>query len=285
MKIEWQTNIREDGLTLQQAIALRVPTAPRAYVKQICKKGRVSVNSGHACADQKVTAGDSITVNASMRFLECLQQSEIHPDQILYEDRDCVVINKPAGVAVHRAVGHDDNLLSRIQKFYRQRGEKFQIAPIQRLDLGTSGIVLFGKGRSAISQLGRAITDGLLTKRYLALVSGHFKEPTVLTTQVRAKGKAKGAETSIQPLDMRQDYTLLDITLGTGRQHQIRQHLAGIGFPIVGDSRYGGEKLTGLDRTFLHSHQLIFPHPVTSQPVKIQCPLPETLTAILKTLE
>ena len=284
MKIEWQTNIREDGVNLQEAIALRVPAAPRAFVKQTCRKGRVSVANGPASAEQKVSAGDDISVNASARFLEFVQQSQIHPAQILYEDKNCVVLNKPAGIAVHRAVGHEDNLLSRLQKFYRLRGETFQIAPIQRLDLGTSGIVLFGKGRASTSQLGKTITAGLMTKRYLALVAGRLQQPNVLTSQVRAKGKVKDAETFIQAVDIRQGYTLLDITLGTGRQHQIRQHLAGLGFPIVGDFRYSGAKIIGLDHLFLHCHQLTFPHPVTSQPVEISCPLPEPLLAILETL-
>lgn len=284
MKTEWKINQREDGLSLQEAITLRVPTAPRAFVRQLCKKGRVSTSGGATNADQTVLHGESLSIKASERFLECIQQSQLHPEQFLYEDRDCVAINKPSGIATHRAVGHEDNLLSRLQKFYRLRGENFQIAPIQRLDLGTSGIVLFGKGRSSASQLGKAITAGAFGKRYLALVSGQIEHPGTLVSDVRAKGKIKSAETFLQPLESKGGHTLLELTLGTGRQHQIRQQLASAGHPIIGDSRYDGKKLPGFDRIFLHCHQLVFPHPANDQLIEVHCPLPKPLQDILDTL-
>ena len=285
MQIEWLVNKREDGLNLCEAISLRVPAAPRAFVKQLCKKGRVSTGSEPAHANLTVHAGDCISVKASERFQECLQRSRVHPHQLLYEDRDCVVINKPAGITVHNADGHEDNLLTRLREFYRLRGEKFQVAPIQRLDLGTSGPVLFGKGRSAISQLGQAITSGTFTKRYLALVSGRLEQPVTLTSEVRAKGKIKSAETAVHPVEVKKNHTLLELTLGTGRQHQIRQQLAKTGHPISGDTRYRGEKLAGLDRPFLHCHQLSFPHPVTDRRIEIHCPLPKALQDILNVLD
>lgn len=284
MKIEWQTNNREDGLTLQEAITLRVPAAARAFVRQLCKKGRVSTSGGLTNADQTISRGEHISIKGSERFQECVQLSQLHPAQFLYEDRDCVAISKPSGLATHRAVGHEDNLLTRLQEFYRLRGEHFQIAPIQRLDLGTSGIVLFGKGRSATGQLGKAITAGTFSKRYLALVSGHIGEPMTLTSEVRAKGKIKSAETTLHPVKVKENHTLLELTLGTGRQHQIRQQLARAGHPIIGDTRYGGEKLAGLDRIFLHCHQLAFPHPTSDQRIEIHCPLPKHLQDILNTL-
>jgi RluA family pseudouridine synthase len=285
MKIEWQINNREDDLTLLEAVSLRVPAAPRAFIRQLCKKGRVSTSRGSTNADQPVSAGESLSIKASERLLECIQLSQLHPAQLLYEDRDCVAINKPSGLATHRAPGHEDNLLSRVQSFYRLRGENFQIAPIQRLDLGTSGIVLFGKGHSSIGQLGKSITAGTFTKRYLALVSGHIEQATKLTSEVRAKGKVKSAETSLSPVAFKKSHTLLELTLGTGRQHQIRQQLAQTGHPVSGDSRYGGATLSGCDRLFLHCHQLAFPHPVTDQLIEIDCPLPKALQDILSSLD
>ncbi len=87
--------------------------------------------------------------------MECLEQSRLQPEQLLYEDEQCIVLNKPTGLAIHRAQGHDDNLLWRVQDFLRLRSETFRVAPIHRLDIGTSGAVLFGKGHAAISLLGK----------------------------------------------------------------------------------------------------------------------------------
>ena len=285
MKIIWQINIREDGLTLLEAVSLRVPAAPRGFLRNLCKKGRISRAADCTDAEQQVFAGEEITISASERFLEFMRQSQLHPAQVLYEDRDCVAIDKPAGLATHRAKGHDDNLLSRVHQFYRQRGEKFQIAPIQRLDLGTSGVILFGKGRSAISALGKAMIAGSCTKRYFALVYGQVTKPKLLTSSVRAKGTTKHAETSLQPIEVKQHYTLLELALGTGRQHQIRQQLAQEKHPVVGDHRYGGEFAAGLDRLFLHCHYLAFPHPATGQQIEVECPLHKTLSAFLDQLD
>lgn len=281
---EWQINNREDSLSLLEALLLRVPAAPRAFLRQACKKKRILVNTIAADTDQTVYVGDLITIRTSARFKECLEQSHIDPDQILYEDRDCIVLNKPPGLAIHKALGHSDNLLLRLSRFLKLRGETFQVSPVHRLDLGTSGAVLFGKGRAAISQLGRSITDGLFDKRYKALVSGRITEPGQLVTPVPAKGKIKEAKTSFQPVALSETYSLLELELETGRQHQIRHQLAAAARPIVGDKRYHGETIDGLKRPFLHCHHLSFPHPQTKKVISVDCPLAEDLCLALRSL-
>ena len=106
-----------------------------------------------------------------------------------------------------------------------------------------------------------------------------------LTSGVRAKGKVKSAETFLHPVEVKENHTLLELTLGTGRQHQIRQQLANTGHPIIGDSRYGGEHLPRVGRIFLHCHLLIFPHPASGQLIEIHCPLPKSLQDTLSTLD
>lgn len=280
---EWQINIREEKLTLLEALSLRVPAAPRAFLRQLLKKRRIAVDRHPAETDRCVHAGEIITVSASQRWRECLEQSRIQPAQILYEDAKCMVIDKPAGLAIHHAHGHDDDLLLRVQNFLQLRGENFQVAPIQRLDIGTSGAVLFGKGRASISQLGQEIMAGQVTKRYLALVGDCILLPGELNTVVPAKGSIKQALTRFRPVSSNDRYTLLELELGTGRHHQIRHQLAKAGWPIIGDTRYGGKDLN-MNRPFLHCHFLAFQQPGTSQIINIGCPLPEDLSLQLKTL-
>ena len=281
---KWQINLREDKLTLREALSLRVPAAPNAFLSQLCKKQRVTIDGCTAEAEKLVKAGETIAVKASQRWLECLEQSRLHPEQVLYEDVRCIVINKPAGLAIHRAHGHDDNLLWRVQDFLRLRKETFQVAPIQRLDIGTSGAALFGKGHAAIGQLGQVIMAGEATKRYLALVGAKVTLPGELNAAVPAKGSSKEALTRFRPVASIDSYTLLELELVTGRRHQIRYQLAKVGWPILGDTRYRGQSIKGLDRPFLHCHHLSFLQPETGQAIDINCPLPESLLMQLKVL-
>lgn len=280
----WQINTREDGLELIDALALRVPAAPRGLLRQLCKKQRVAIDGCTASAGRTVVAGETISVRSSIRWQACLDQSRLQPGEVLYEDFQCLVIEKPAGLAVHRAPGHEDNLLQRISDFLRLRGETFRTAPIQRLDKGTSGAVLVGKGRSAISQLGQMMMAGLAVKRYLAMVEGEFNTTRVLSSPVPSKGRQKTALTRCRPACTTGIYTLLDLELGTGRYHQIRRQLAEAGWPLLGDTRYGGRPVPGLDRFFLHCYQLTFQQPMTGVTVAVTTCLPAELQRVMQRL-
>jgi len=281
---KWQINPREDNLPLLEALSLRVPAAPNAFLRQLCKKQRITIDNHIGQADSSVHVGETIAVKASQRWQECLELSRIQPEQVLYEDVQCLVIDKPAGLAIHRAQGHDDNLLWHVQDFLRLRKETFQVAPIQRLDIGTSGVALFGKGHAAIGQLGKMIMAGEATKRYLALVNARVTMPGELNSAVPAKGSIKEALTRFRPIATIDDYTLLELELVTGRRHQIRYQLATAGWPILGDTRYHGKSLNGLGRPFLHCHNLSFPQPETEQTIDITCPLPGDLLTQLQAL-
>jgi 23S rRNA-/tRNA-specific pseudouridylate synthase len=194
------------------------------------------------------------------------------------------VIDKPAGLAVHRAPGHDDNLLQRVTDFLRLRGETFRVSPAHRLDIGTSGAVLIGKGRAASGRLGKMIMAGQVAKRYLAMVSGSITEPGELTSPVPAKGRPKAALTRFRPVAAAGGCTLLELELVTGRRHQIRRQLAEAGCPVLGDTRYGGTVMPGLARIFLHCHQLIFQQPETGAMISINSALPEELQEHMQAL-
>jgi RluA family pseudouridine synthase len=278
---EWTINRNESNLPLLEALRLRVPAAPQAFLRQLCKKQRVMLDGGIASLEQTVRTGGQISVRSSLRWQDCLAQSHVQPEQILYEDFQCMVINKPAGLATHRAPGHEDNLVQRVQDYLRLRGETFRVAPIHRLDIGTSGAVLVGKGRAAISQLGQMLMAGQSTKHYLALVEKCVPVPGELTSAVPAKGVRKNALTRFRPIAANDAFTLLELELLTGRQHQIRYQLSAAGWPITGDIRYHGRTINGLNRPFLHCHRLTFQQPITGQAVVIHCPLPSELKMFL----
>lgn len=282
---KWQINLREENLPLLEALALRVPSAPEAFLRQLCKKQRITVDGLPGGAGDRHHAGATIAVRTSQRWQECLTLSQLQPAQILYEDVHCMVIDKPAGLAIHHASGHDDNLLQRIRDYLRLRRETFQVAPIHRLDIGTSGAVLFGKGRASISILGQKIMAGQMTKHYLALIEGCITRPGEFDSAVPAKGNIKTALTRFRPVASTGRHTLLELELVTGRHHQIRYQLAAIGTPIIGDTRYRGKILDdNMNRPFLHCHHLAFPQPATERIVDIHCQLPPDLAILLESL-
>ncbi len=217
-------------------------------------------------------------VKSSSRWLELLELSPVHPAEILYEDTECLVINKPAGLAVHNAQGHDDNLKSRLQGFLHLRREMFQVAPVHRLDAGTSGAILFGKGKKATSQLGQELMAGGMSKRYLALVQGVVVEAGELTAPVLAKGSMKSALTRFRPIDNNGRTTLLELELVTGRRHQIRKQLSEAGWPIIGDSRYYRRSIVAAKRLLLHCHFLACRNPISARMIEIDSPAEDTQT-------
>jgi 23S rRNA-/tRNA-specific pseudouridylate synthase len=192
-----------------------------------------------------------------------------------------MVVFKPAGLAVHQAVGHDDNLTSRVSRYLALRHAPYRAAPVHRLDIGTSGPVLFGKGREATGRYGRLLMAGRIGKGYLALVAGNVPVLGELATPVPEGGLPKPALTRYRRLATAGSLCLLELDLVTGRPHQARRQLADAGWPIVGDRRYGGRPWPRLGHPFLHSHRLSFPALATDQLRQIDCPLPPALAALL----
>jgi 23S rRNA-/tRNA-specific pseudouridylate synthase len=191
------------------------------------------------------------------------------------------VIFKPAGLATHRAPGHDDDLNSRVAHFLALRHAPYRAAPVHRLDIGTSGPLLFGKGRQAIASFGQLLMDGRIHKHYLALVAGATPPCGELTSEVPDGAVMRRALTRYRRLASGGGLTLLELDLVTGRPHQARRQLADAGWPIVGDRRYGGTGWPGLQYPFLHSHRLSFPTLDTGEERQVTWPLPESLTRFL----
>lgn len=274
----------ETELPLLEFLQRRVPAAPQAYLKQLIKKGKVCRNNERLQAEDRLQIDDSIQLPNSGRLIELFEtrEADLRPVQVLYESREILVVDKPAGLAIHSSQGHEsDNLTQRVEKFLADQGLRFNVAPVHRLDLETSGPVLFGKGKKACGQLGQIFMRQEVEKYYQALVVGKTAGSGCLDSAVSAKGKEKPARTDFRALVRNEQASLLELTLHTGRQHQIRRQLASQGHPLFGDKRYQGPCPGKLPRLFLHCCRLAFTDPFSAAPISIEAPLPGDLASFL----
>lgn len=271
-------------LTVRELLQRRIPAAPPAYLKQLLKKGKVCGVQGLLHGDERLQVGDALQLPDSGRLLELLavSQAELKPLQILYETREILVVDKPAGLAIHSSQGHEsDNLTEWVAKLLADRGQSFKVAPVHRLDLETSGPVLFGKGKQACGRLGQLFMRREVDKCYQALVLGKTAGSGRLDSLVSAKGKEKQARSDFRAIVRNEQASLLEVQLHTGRQHQIRCQLADLGHPLFGDSRYRGPCPAKLPRLFLHCCRLAFIDPYSDAPISVESPLPVELADFL----
>lgn len=226
----------------------------------------------------------------------CLEEEGISPHlegnhlllDILYEDSDLLVVNKPAGVVTHPRGGHyDDTLANAAAEYFRQKGENHQVRPVGRLDRETSGAVVFAKNQVAAARLQKQRETGVFGKVYLAVAEGTMKKdgkwhriefPIGTDPQNRLKMQVdpggKEAYTEYQVMCSREEYSLVQLTLKTGRTHQIRVHMKALGHPLEGDSLYGGNT-EKIQRAALHAWQVSMTQPFTGEVLRIQAPVPK----------
>lgn len=212
---------------------------------------------------------------------------------IVYEDRDIIVLNKASGVSVHPGPGHHDDTLGNFLVHYYEKTEQLaDFHPVHRLDRGTSGLLVAAKHPYAQERLKQQLHTPDFRRVYLAVCEGVPQpengmvdaplgpvEGSLVAQQVRPDGKP--ARTHYQTIRSATGRTLLRLELETGRTHQIRVHMAHIGHPLVGDFLYGTEDHSLIARTALHSHRLRFCHPVTGQEMQFELPLPADMERLL----
>jgi 23S rRNA pseudouridine955/2504/2580 synthase len=281
---------------------------PKSHVYRIVRSGEVRVNRGRVTADYRVQPGDDVRV-PPLRTARPAGPARPAPvpalaPPILYEDDHLIVVDKPAGVAAHGGSGIAHGLIERVRAT-RPRQAFLELA--HRLDRETSGILMLAKSRRALQSLHAQLREGQVDKRYLLLVSGDWVNDRqhvrlALTKFVNRAGERRvavdeegSASHTIFTLKRRYaGFALLEAELKTGRTHQLRVHAAHLGFPIVGDDKYGdfelnrrmarGEFGARFARMFLHAASTRLTHPVTGEPLALVSALPEECDAILSAL-
>lgn len=276
---------------------------PKSHIYRILRSGEVRVNSGRVGPEHRLKAGDRLRlppVRTAKRAASPLALTPTAPrleGRILHEDDALLVLDKPAGMAVHGGSGVSVGVIEQLR---RERPQAHFLELVHRLDRDTSGVLVLAKKRSALTALHAQLREGLAQKFYVALVAGRWRNARQavklpLHKYVQASGERRvridaagqAAHTIFRLQRSLPGYSLLEAELKTGRTHQIRVHLAHLGFPIAGDDKYGDFDLNktlarqGLKRMFLHACRLGVTHPVSGEAVTYEAPLAEDLAAFL----
>lgn len=277
---------------------------PKSHIYRVLRSGEVRVNKGRVGARYRLQAGDSVRV-PPMRVATPVTGASVpvpaRDFSIVFEDDAMIVIDKPAGVAVHGGSGISFGVIEQLR---RARPEARFLELAHRLDRETSGLLVVAKKRSALTRLHDLFRDGGINKRYLALIKGrwlnrveHVRLPLqkYLTAEgerrVSVAADGKEAHSVVRLLASWENFSLVEVELKTGRTHQIRVHLTHLGFPLAGDDKYGDFALNrslqkvGLKRMFLHAAKLHLPHPLTGMTVQLEAPLPPDLARFLDELD
>lgn len=258
-------------------------------------QNKIKVNGQVTRTNYRLQPGDIVTIGIDLE-----ETSEIRPIfaplDIIYEDFDCLVINKPPGMAVHSLHGGPDiTLANAVTYYWAEQSKTLLFRPVNRLDKDTSGLVLVGKSQYAHQAMFRQQKAGTITRRYLAVVEGIVSrdrgsidlpiahpDPALRPRTVDPSGKR--AITHFEVIRRLNGFTLLSLTLGTGRTHQIRVHLSHLGHPICSDTLYGHPS-PYISRQALHAGELSFLQPRTGSPLHMVAPLPRDMADLLETLK
>ena len=294
-----------DGLRLDQFLTMVLHRQSRSQIQRLIKDGHVTAVSGAAIrASTAVRAGERYAIDLP-ELRPAAPQPEALPLRIVFEDSDVVVLDKPAGMVVHPAAGHESGtlvnaLLHHIKDLSGVGGE---VRPgiVHRLDRGTSGLMVVAKHDQAHQELARQFHDREVEKEYMALVWGvvqagrRIDEPIGRDPKDRQKmsTRARRARSAVTRVTFARHFkgaSFIKVAIATGRTHQIRVHLSAIGHPIVGDQTYGGvhrrvgntlRAVMRLERPFLHACRLCFNHPGDGRRLEFDSPLPPELEAIV----
>jgi len=256
---------------------------------------KIKVNGQVTFANYKLQAGDLITVNLDLEENNSIEPQNI-PLDIVFEDKNFLLINKPPGLAVHPVKGIPGGTLANaVTHYWMQRGKSNLFRPINRLDRDTSGLILIGQSQYAHQAIFRQMKTGTIKRHYQALVEGVLPEETGCINLPIARlnprcckrivdTSGKYALTHYTVLKRYEGYTLLSLSLGTGRTHQIRVHLSQLGYPICGDTRYGNLSPL-INRQALHAGQLVFRLPRSGTTVEFEAKLPLDMVRLLENLK
>jgi 23S rRNA pseudouridine955/2504/2580 synthase len=297
---------RGAGQRLDNFLGRILKDVPRAHLFRVIRKGEVRVNGKRAKPDTRLQASDIVRV-PPVRVGEAAPPRRAPPAMvagvtgaIVFEDPRLIVVDKPAGVAVHGGSGVSFGVIEALRA--ARPDEELEL--VHRIDRDTSGILLIARKGSTLRTLHALLREGRVEKRYLALVKGKWelgkkRIDVPLRTDIRVGGErtvkadasGKEAASVFKPVQFfGKRATLVEVELETGRTHQIRVHAAHAGYPLAGDEKYGDEdfnekmKAAGLTRMFLHAHQVSFVWPDSGTEFSASAPLPPELAAVIDTL-
>jgi 23S rRNA pseudouridine1911/1915/1917 synthase len=298
-KNHYRFNVNKPGTRLDKYVGENCPGLSRTQAQKLIDNGNVIVDGRQEKASYKPEIGEQIEVTISPVSTGNLLPESI-PVKILYEDDDLLVVDKPAGLTVHPAPGHPDHtlinaILSHLSNLTVQQSN---VRPgiVHRLDKDTSGVMLVAKNTSALANLSYQFKSRSIKKVYITLVKGHLEPKRGIIEapigrdsgdrkkmSVTGESRGRQARTHYRVIKYPGKNTLLEITLETGRTHQIRVHLAAIGYPVIGDATYGAKSAL-FNRQFLHAHRLGFKLPSNGEYVEFESPLPDDLEKALSKL-
>ena len=287
---------------IDKYIAENADDLTRSAVQKLITENCVTVNGKTADKNLRLKSGDEITVNLPEPEI-CEALPENIPLDIVYEDNDLLIVNKPRGMVVHPATGNYTGTLVNALMYHcgdRLSGINGVIRPgiVHRIDKDTSGLLIVAKNDFAHNLLAEQIKEHSFTRKYQAVVVGNIKDdsgtvnapigrhPTDRKKMAVTLKNSKNAVTHYKVIERYKGYTHLELTLETGRTHQIRVHMSYIGHPVAGDPVYSGKKyLTKLNGQCLHAYYISFTHPRTNETMTFSVPLPEYFTDFLKTIQ
>lgn len=289
------------GKRLDSYISGNMDKISRSFAQKLIENHQVTINGKNEKASYKVCAGDNIQVDVPKAQGTKLKAQDI-PVDVVYEDKDIIVVNKPKGMVVHPANGNPDGtlvnaILAMCKDSLSGIGGEIRPGIVHRLDKDTSGLLIIAKNNEAHVKMSKQIQDRLVTKKYIALIRGVVKDDEATIDMPIARSKVdrkkmavdkdgKQAVTHFKVIKRYRGYTLLEIKIDTGRTHQIRVHMAKIGYPVVGDMVYSnGKNEFGIEGQMLHAKSLEFSHPITGKKMHLEAPLPEYFTKVLEELD
>jgi 23S rRNA pseudouridine1911/1915/1917 synthase len=298
-EIEWEGTVGTDdeGLRLDQFLGDHVGS--RARAARLISAGLVEVDGRGVQKRYAVASGQHVIVAKEEMPGRLPEPGPASPAtmavRVVFEDDALIVVDKPAGVVVHPAKGHESGTLAQALADRAAGGEDpYRAGIVHRLDRDTSGLLVVAKNDAVHRKLKALLQARELSRQYLALVdgippahSGTIDAPIGRDRRDRVlhsidTDTPREARTHFELLEPLRHETLLRVSLETGRTHQIRVHMQAIGHPVLGDHAYGGPSRFGLERQFLHAERLAFPHPVTGEEVDVSSPLPEDLATALE---
>lgn len=297
-----QVNPEDTGTRLDAWLAGQLPDVTRSAAARLCEEGRVTAAGKPLAKNYRLGGGEAVSVTLPDPEPVDVAPQDI-PLDVVYEDSDVIVVNKPKGLVVHPAPGHPDGTL--VNALLHHCGDSLsgiggELRPgiVHRIDRDTSGLIIAAKNDAAHQKLSAQLQDHTLARIYRCIVIGNLREDSGTVDAPIGRHPVDRKRMAVEPRTGRpavthwsvlaryRGFTHVECRLETGRTHQIRVHLASIGHPLLGDTVYGSRKpWPGLAGQCLHARRLKFTHPSTGRPVELECPLPDWFQTVLRKLE